>query len=74
MGVDLAEMARTDYVRILVVAVAGLLGVGAIEALTLLGAQEWIKFAVLVVTFAVIVLGAYWFVFAQGDRRDGQGR
>ena len=67
-------MKRTDLVLIVVVAAAGLAGVGAMEVLTLLDAREWIKFAVLVVTFAVILLGAYWFVLAQSDRRNGQGR
>ena len=44
-------------------------GVGAIEVLTLLGAREWTKFAVLAVTFAAILLGAYWFVLASDNRR-----
>jgi hypothetical protein len=70
----LVEMSRTDHINILVVAVVGLVGVGTIEALTLLGVQEWIKLAVVVVTFAVILLGAYWFVLSQGDRRGGPGR
>ena len=52
----------------------GLVGVAAIEVLTLLDVQEWIKFAVLVVTFAMILAGTYWFVLAQSDRRNGQGR
>ncbi len=59
---------------ILVLALAGLIGVGTVEVLTLLGIQEWIKFAVVVLMFAVIALGTYWFVLAQGDRRNGQGR
>jgi hypothetical protein len=64
-------MSRTDHITILVLA---LVGVGAIEVLTLLDVQEWIKFAVMLVTFAVILVGTYWFVLARGDRGDGQGR
>jgi hypothetical protein len=64
-------MNRTDHITILVLA---LVGVGAIEVLTLLDVQEWIKFAVMLVTFAVILVGTYWFVLARGDRGDGQGR
>jgi hypothetical protein len=67
-------MSRTDHRAILVVALVGLAGVGAIEVLTPLDLQEWIKFAVMVVTFAVILAGTYWFVLAQSDRGDGQGR
>jgi hypothetical protein len=67
-------MKRTDLVLIVVVAAVGLVGVSAIEVLTLLDAREWIKFAIMLVTFAVILLGTYWFVLAQSDRRNGQGR
>ena len=74
VGVDIAKMGRTDHIRILVVAVVGVAGVGAIEVLTLLDVQEWIKFAVLVVTFAAIPLGAYWFVLAPSDRRGRRVR
>jgi protein-S-isoprenylcysteine O-methyltransferase Ste14 len=70
----LSQMSRTDHITILVVALLGLVGVAAIEVLTLLDVQEWIKFAVAVVTFAVILSGTYWFVLAQGDRRNGRGR
>lgn len=66
-------MSRTDYITILVVALVGLVGVVTVEVLTLSGTQEWIKFAVAVVTFAVILLGTYWFVLAQSDRRNSQG-
>jgi hypothetical protein len=68
------QMSRTDHITILAVALVGVVGVGAVEVLTLLDVQEWIKFAVAVVTFVVILLGTYWFVLAQGDRRNGQGR
>jgi hypothetical protein len=67
-------MSRTDHITILVLALVGLGGIGAVEALTLLRVQEWIKFAVIVVTFAVILVGTYWFVLARGDRGDSQGR
>ena len=67
-------MSRTDHITILVLALVGVVGVGAVEVLTLLEAQEWIKFAVMVVTFVVILVGTYWFVLAQGDRGDGKGR
>ena len=67
-------MSRTDHITIFVLALVGLAGVGAIEVLTLLDVQEWIKFAVMLVTFAVILLGTYRFVLAQSDRRNGQGR
>ena len=53
----------------LVVAVVGLVGVGAIEVLTLLGAREGTKFAVLAVTFVAILLGAYSFVLVSDNRR-----
>jgi hypothetical protein len=65
---------RTEHINIFVAALVGLVGVGTVEALTLLGVQEWIKFAVAAVTFAAISLGAYWFVLAQGDRRGDRGR
>ena len=58
----------------MVVALVGVVGVGAVEVLTLVEAQEWTKFAVMVLTFAVILGGSYWFVLIQGDRGDGQGR
>jgi hypothetical protein len=67
-------MGRTDLIRILVVVLVGLVGVSTVEVLTLLGIQEWIKFAVAVVTFVVILLGSYWFVLAQSDRRSSQRR
>jgi hypothetical protein len=67
-------MSRTDHATILVLALVGLAGVGAVEALTLLGVQEWVKFAVILVTFAAILVGTYWFVLTQGDRRNSQGR
>jgi hypothetical protein len=67
-------MSTTDHITILVLALVGLAGVGAIEVLTLLDVQEWIKFAVMLVTLAVILSGTYWFVLAQGDREAGQGR
>jgi hypothetical protein len=41
-------MDRTEYINILVIALIGLAGVITIVALTLLGVQEWIKFAVAV--------------------------
>ena len=65
------QMNRTDHITILAVALVGVVGV-AVEVLTLLDVQEWIKFAVAVVTFAVILLGTYWFVLAQGT--DGTAR
>ena len=58
---------------IMVLALVDLIGVGTVEVLTLLGIQEWIKFAVVVLMFTVIALGTYWFVLAQSDRRDDQG-
>jgi hypothetical protein len=67
-------MGRTDLIRILVVVLVGLVGVSTVEVLTLLGIQEWIKFTVAVVTFFVILLGSYWFVLTQSDRRSAQGR
>jgi hypothetical protein len=67
-------MSRTDHITILELALVGVVGVGAVEVLTLVEAQEWTKFAVMVVTFAVILGGSYWFVLTQGDRGDGQGR
>jgi uncharacterized protein YhaN len=67
-------MSRTDHMTILVLALVGVVGVAAVEVLTLLEVQEWIKFAVMVVTFVVILSGSYWFVLAQGDRGVGQGR
>jgi len=67
-------MSRTDHITILVVALVGVVGVAAVEVLTLLEVQEWIKFAVMVVTFVVILVGSYWFVLAQGERGDGQER
>jgi hypothetical protein len=66
-------MGRTEYINILVIALIGLAGVITIVALTLLGVQEWIKFAVAVATFAVILSGTYWFVLAEGNRRGGRG-
>jgi hypothetical protein len=68
------QMSKTDHIAILAVALVGVVGVAAIEVLTLLEVQEWIKFAVAVVTFAVILSGTYWFVLAQSDRRNSQGR
>ena len=73
-GGKLAQMTRTDHITILVLAVVGLVGVGIIEVLTLLDVQEWIKFAVMVVTFAAILAGTYWFALTRSDRRNGQGR
>jgi hypothetical protein len=67
-------MSITDPIRILVVVLVGVGGISTVEILTLLGIQEWIKFAVAVVTFFVILLGSYWFVLAQSDRQSGQGR
>ncbi len=67
-------MGRTEYITILVTALLGLAGVVTIDVLTLLGVQEWIKFTVGVATFAVILLGTYWFVLAPGDRGGGRGR
>jgi hypothetical protein len=67
-------MSRTEHITILVLALVGVVGVAAVEVLTLVEAQEWTKFALMVVTFAVILGGIYWFVLAQGDRGDGQGR
>jgi hypothetical protein len=67
-------MSRTDHITILELALVGVVGVGAVEVLTLVEAQEWTKFAVMVLTFAVILGGSYWFVLTQGDRGDGQGR
>ena len=68
------QMSRTDHITILVLALVGVVGVAAIEVLTLLDVQEWIKFAVMLVTFAVILPGTYWFVLIQSDRRNGQRR
>ena len=70
----LTQMSRTDHITILVVSLAGVVGVAAAVVLTLLEVQEWIKFAVMLVTFAVILAGTYWFVLAQSDRRNGQER
>ena len=67
-------MGRTEYINILVIALIGLAGVIIIDALTLLGGQEWIKFAVALATFAVILSGTYWFVLTEGNRRGGRGR
>jgi hypothetical protein len=67
-------MGRTEYITILVTALMGLAGVLTIDVLTLLGVQEWIKFAVAVATLVVILLGTYWFVLAPGDRWGGRGR
>jgi protein-S-isoprenylcysteine O-methyltransferase Ste14 len=66
-------MSRTDHITIVVLALVGVVGVAAVEVLTLVEVQEWIKFAVMVVTFVVILSGTYWFVLTQGDRGDDQG-
>jgi hypothetical protein len=68
------QMSRTDHTTILAAALVGVVGVAAIEVLTLLDVQEWIKFAVMVVTFAAILAGTYWFALTRSDRRNGQGR
>jgi hypothetical protein len=67
-------MGRTEYINILVVALIGLAGVLSIDVLTLLGIHEWIKFAVALVMFTVILSGTYWFLFVKGDRRGDWGR
>jgi hypothetical protein len=67
-------MGRTEYLNILAVALIGLAGVLFIDVLTILGVHEWIKFAVAVVTFAVILSGTYWFLFVKGDRQGNRGR
>ena len=67
-------MGRTEYINILLVALIGLAGVIIIDALTLLGVQEWIKFAVALATIALILSGTYWFVLTEGNRRGGRGR
>jgi hypothetical protein len=66
-------MNRTEHITILVLTLVGVVGVGAVEVLTLLEAQEWTKFALMVVTFAVILGGSYWFVLAKGDRGTARG-
>jgi NADH:ubiquinone oxidoreductase subunit 4 (subunit M) len=72
-GGRLTQMSRTDHITILVLALVGLVGVGAVEVLTFIGVQERIKFAVVVATLAVIISGTYWFVLAQSDRRNDRG-
>ncbi len=67
-------MGRTEHINILAVALIGVAGVLTIDVLTLLGVHEWIKFAVAVVTFAVILSGAYWFLLVKGHRRGDRGR
>jgi hypothetical protein len=66
-------MSRTDHITILVLALVGVVGVAAVEVLTLLEAQEWPKFAVMVVTFAVILAGTYWFSWPRATEGTARG-
>lgn len=67
-------MSRTDYIRILVVALMGLAGLATVEVLTLLDLQEWIESVVTAFTFAVILFRTYEFIWGSNGRRDGRER
>lgn len=64
-------MRRSD--RILVAALAALIAatVAAVLVLSVLGAPAWVMFAVVMVLFATIWVGAFWLV-VPSDRPEGR--
>lgn len=62
-------MKRGELLLIAILAVLGVLAVGTINILSVLGGPEWIKFVVMVVLMAALLVGSYWFVIMPSSRR-----
>lgn len=63
-------MSRRDWITISIVAVLGVVAFLAIGVLTLLGAPEWIEFAVAMGMFVTLLVGSYLFVVAPQRQRE----
>ncbi len=59
-----------DWITIAVVVVLGAGGFLTIGVLTLLGAPEWIEFAVAMVMFVAILVGSYLVVVTPQQQRE----
>jgi cation transport ATPase len=69
-------MDKRDRITIATVMVLGVVAFIAIGALTILGAPEYIEFAIAMVMFVAILVGSYLFVITpqkqQSEERDSE--
>ena len=63
-------MRKGDRITIAVLVVLGVVALVAIGVMTLLGAPEYLEFAVAMVMFAAILVGSYLFVITPQKQRE----
>ena len=63
-------MRKGDRITIAVLVVLGVVAFAAIGAMTLLGAPEYLEFAVAMTLFAAILVGSYLFVITPQKQRE----
>jgi len=63
-------MRRGDRITIVVLAVLGVVAFASIGVMTLLGAPEYLEFAVAMAMFVAILVGSYLFVITPQKQRE----
>jgi len=61
---------RSDRILIAALAALGVVAYTAIVVLTVTGASEYIKLAIVMVLFIAILAGSYWFLLAPQSQRE----
>ena len=68
-------MGRADWIIILALAALSVVGLIAMAVITLTEGPELLEFAIVMVFFAAVLLGSYWFMLApagQGEKEDDE--
>lgn len=63
-------MGRSDRILIAALAALGVVAYIAMVVLTVTGASEYIKLAIVMVLFIAILAGSYWFLLAPQRQRE----
>jgi cation transport ATPase len=69
-GKERPKMRKGDRITIAVLVVLGVVAFAAIGVMTLLGAPEYLEFAVAMTLFAAILVGSYLFVITPQKQRE----
>ena len=69
-GKERSKMRKGDRITIAVLVVLGVVALVAIGVMTLLGAPEYLEFAVAMAMFAAILVGSYLFVITPQKQRE----
>jgi energy-converting hydrogenase Eha subunit C len=69
-GKERPKMRKGDRITIAILVVLGVVAFVAIGVMTLLGAPEYLEFAVAMALFAAILVGSYLFVITPQKQRE----